>query len=303
MNWGRGACPEGTGYVGVDSAITVNNYVENDTFNGGNLALKGMDCVKQPTSAGQLNHYEIDVAQNQIDVYGTDAGTTSPLKHLATISNANLGLTRGLIWIEDVHYNASKFNAQGTHAFTWDNVGFDGPVLPRDLTYDVNDSLTSSGLSGRNNGLPVVNLGWGIAANTTHEFTVSGVASPSTATGALLTFGFWYEATPPFVINYAINGHAHTLAWPYPDTKSFTSRTIAIPLLLSELQAGTNTITLTPEVTMNIMNVDVVLVGAGGGADDSQTPTPPGTRSDPGRRSDFSSDSYDTVVQAEFLSR
>jgi hypothetical protein len=278
----RGAgttCPQGgNAYVGVDSAITVKNYVENDSFNGGNLAVKGIDCVKKATTAGQLNHYEIDVSQNQIDVYGTDAGTTSPLKHLTTISNANLGLTRGLIWIEDVHYNGNKFNNQGAHSFTWDNVGFDGPALPRDLTYDVNDSLTPSGLLGRNNGLPVVNLGWGVSANTTKTFSVSGVVSPGTATGALLTFGFWYEATPPFAINYAINGHAHTQAWPYPDNKSFTPRTLAIPLSLSELQAGTNTLAITPPVYMNIMNVDLVMVGAGGGGgsqgNTSSGPTP-----------------------------
>ena len=91
-----------------------------------------------------MNHIELRISQNEIDVYATDAGTTSPLKEIATITNANLTLTRGLIWLEDVHYNGNKFNTQRTNTFTWDNVGFDGPILPRDLAFDVNDSLTGA---------------------------------------------------------------------------------------------------------------------------------------------------------------
>ena len=88
------------------------------------------------------------MSQNQIDVYATDAGTTAPLHHIAVIQNANLTLTRGLIWIEHVQYNAGKFNSQRTHTFAWDNVGFDGPVLNRDLTFDVLDALTPGAVDG-----------------------------------------------------------------------------------------------------------------------------------------------------------
>ena len=62
---------------------------------------------------------------------------------MATIANANLTFTRGLIWIEDAHYNANKFgcHCQAQHTFTWDNVGFDGPVVARDLAFDANDAM------------------------------------------------------------------------------------------------------------------------------------------------------------------
>ena len=63
-----------------------------------------------------MNHYEVQVSTNQIDVYGTNAvhaGTPepghTPLVHIATIPNANLSFTRGLVWIEDAHYNGDKF--------------------------------------------------------------------------------------------------------------------------------------------------------------------------------------------------
>lgn len=78
-NGNANPCPQGSGsgYLGViiRSAIIINNYVANDFDNHGNtLQIRGYDCVKQSTEAGQLNHYEIQISQNQIDVYGTDAG-------------------------------------------------------------------------------------------------------------------------------------------------------------------------------------------------------------------------------------
>lgn len=271
--YSAGICPEGTsGYVGVDSAITISNYVENDTFNGGNLSLTALDCVKD-SDGTSMNHYEVDISQNQIDVYGTDAGTTTPLKHLETINNANLNFTRGLVWIEDAHYNGSKFNSEGIHTFKWDNFGFDGPVLPRDLSYDVLDHLTPNGQNSQNSGAPLLDLGWFINANQSQQYSINGMADPSTATGSLLLFNFWSESAP-LTFNYAINGHQHTFPWPYPDNLSFSPKTIAIPLVLTDLQAGTNNFSISPSAAANIADVNIALVGAGGG---TPLPTPTST--------------------------
>jgi hypothetical protein len=70
--------------------------------------------------------------------------TAATLKHLATIANANLGFTRGLVWIDDVHYNADKGGtpSQRPHTFSWDNVAFDGPFVYRDFSYDALDNNT-----------------------------------------------------------------------------------------------------------------------------------------------------------------
>ena len=259
---GKGAeCPEGPGYVGVDSAITVASGVENDTFNGGNLALHGIGCVKQPSQPGQLNHFEIDVSQNQLDVYGTDAGTVAPLKHLATIPNANLSFTRGLIWLEDAHYNANKFNTQGTHQFIWDNVGFDGPVLPQDRTVDILDNTTVYG-TNPNNGLSVLNLGWYIQSGQTQSFDFQN--TPDTqAAGSLLVFGYYWQGTAPLSFSYNVNGNAHTFDPTLPQ-QSFSANTIGIPLTLSELRAGDNTIAISPAQNMTIFNIDLIMVGEGG---------------------------------------
>jgi hypothetical protein len=253
------SCPgNNTGpVVTVDSAVVVNNFVGNDSFNGGSLQVRTDGCVAEPTAPGQLNHFELDISQGQIDVYGTDAGTTAPLKHLAVIPNANLTLTRGLVWVEDVHYNANKFGTQRTHTFTWDNVGFDGPVLPRDLAFDALDGLTP-------NGDGTLNLGWHAAANTPQAVTINGVTGIANASAALLTLNF-QNFSAPIALSYSLNGYpAHTQAWPYPDNTTNTWRTTALPVPLNEVVAGTNTIQISANDTLVFANVDLILVGAGG---------------------------------------
>jgi hypothetical protein len=88
----------------VDSAVVVRNYVMDDTNGLGgvrtNMAVQQLDCViAPPDNLGVMNHIEIQVNQNEIDVYATDAGVAaSPttLRKIASITNANLTLTRGL---------------------------------------------------------------------------------------------------------------------------------------------------------------------------------------------------------------
>jgi len=145
----------------VDSAAAVRSYVLDDTLGYGphreNDDSGLRDRVERP---GQMNHVELRISQNQIDVYATDAGvaaTSATLKHIAVVTNANLTLTRGLIWLEDVHYNGDKIldparSSQREHTFSWDNVAFDGPFTYRDFSYDAPDN-TVKGANG------AVNLG------------------------------------------------------------------------------------------------------------------------------------------------
>ncbi len=256
--------------IGVDSAITVSNYVENDSFNNGNLQVTGLDSCLASSTPGQMNHYEIDVSQNQIDVYCTNAFSgvlnlsVTPLRHVATIPNANLNFTRGLIWVEDGHYNADKFGNQRINTFTWDNVGFDGPVLPRDLTFDVpnNPALTVGNVNGYS---PTYEIGYDIGPNSSTTVTVPNLSSLSSASGGLLTFNFYDNTTEPFAFNYAINGHPHTYAWPFPWTNPNSPKTIGIPISLSDVVNGSNTITFsTGNYEMTVSNIDLIMIGAGG---------------------------------------
>lgn len=262
--------------VTVDSAAIVRSYVTQDSFTGSLPTIIRDNCIVEASGPSQMNHIEIRVSTAQIDVYGTDAfapgAALPPLKHLATIPNANLTLTRGLVWLVDAHYNGDKFGTQGTHTFAWDNVGFDGPVLPQDRAFDALDTMTPIGDGS-------FQLGWSISANSHQDISVPGVTQSAlnNATGALLTFGFWSEQVPS-AFTFSINGHSHSYPWPYPYQSSFTDLSLAIPIPLSDLHAGANTVTFTTSssYSINIANVDLVAVG-GGGSSGGPAPTPTAT--------------------------
>lgn len=256
-----GACPGGSpSHVGVGSFILINNYIGNDSDNSGNtISAHGYNCVVASTGPGNMNHFEVQVSQNQIDVYGTDAGVTptaANLKHLATILNVNLGFTRGLVWIDDVHYNADKGStpSQRQHTFSWDNVAFDGPFTYRDFSYDALDN-TAPGSNGS------VNLAKFSAANAASSWNVAGLPANPQAASARVLFNFNNETDPvPTAINVTVNGHVHSTPWPYPDSNTYTWRTFAVTIPLTDLVAGTNVVTIGSNQPQITSNVNIVLV-------------------------------------------
>jgi hypothetical protein len=263
-------CNSNLTQVGVDSAIVIRNYVMDESDRGGLAGFSTDGCVTKGVTNGLLNHFEVWVSQSQIDVYGTDPGSTT-LVHLARVVNANLTFTKGLIWIEDVHYNATKSRepcqcgTQKTHTYTWDNVGFDGPFTYRDVTFDVLDHMTPG--PNAPDGYPTVNLGWISDGSTPLGLTTLPMdsATIAAATGALLTLNI-DAGTPPPTLTYTVNGHAHTVAWPVPALV----RSVFVPVPLSDLVAGPNAVTLFTGSYIIVANVDIVLVAAVHGA---ATPT------------------------------
>jgi len=257
--------------VTVDSAVVVSSFVSNDSFTDvapGTIAVTPLDCVKASSGPGDMNHFELRIAQNGIDVYATDAGTLAPLKKIASIGNVTLPLTRGLIWIEDVHYNGDKEGLdQGTHTFTWDNVGFDGPKLARDLAFDVPDRMQP--MDGIYAGL--INLGWPVAPNDPQPLalTVPGVYHVARASAALLTLN--YSTFDPVTLSFRFNGGPwHDQAWPFPpcyvqnNAVLCGAKTVAFPVPLAEVVAGDNRVEFKSSDIAGIYNVDLILVGAGG---------------------------------------
>ena len=127
-------CP---GRVAVDQISVVRNYVLQQ------VPFTSSGCVVKGNANGALNHFEIRINQSRIEVWGSDAGSTA-VRLIASADNANITMTRGVIWVQDMHYNASKAGCCGgvdgrqtTHTFAWDNIAFDGPKPYRDLTFDV----------------------------------------------------------------------------------------------------------------------------------------------------------------------
>lgn len=243
---GSGTCPAANG-VSVDSMFETTNYSES------NVSFKIVGCVAESTNPTQQNHVEIQLSGTQAVVWATDPGSTT-LKEIATASVA-MPLSRGLVWIEDNHYNGDKFGSQATNTFGWDNLGFDGPILPRDLGFDVpaRNLVNSDGSE---------QLGWpgSVTLQTRADFPVTQ-ADIRAAGGALLEFN-WY-AQSDTVPTVSLNGNAAiSTTWP-SGWWDYVWHTIAVPVPLSQVVTGQNSISFGNNAG-GVANVDLILQGAGG---------------------------------------
>ena len=274
-----GLCPNGNNLNSsrwtVDSAVVVRNYVMEDVDYQGvafgvasnpPLKLNILDCViAPPDNSGIMNHIEVRVNQNEIDVYATDAGVAaSPatLRKIASITNANLKFTRGLVWLEDVHFNADEGGApsERNHTFVWDNVAFDGPFTYRDFSFDALDVGQFDATTN------TVNLGKISPANQTASWNVLNMPANPQASAVRVLFNFDNEFSPvPTVLNVVVNGHAHPTPWPYPDQLQNTWRTFAVIVPITDLVPGTNVVQLGSDQPMVTANVNLVLVDVPGG--------------------------------------
>jgi hypothetical protein len=250
----------------VGSAIVIRNYVMNDTSDPGagittNMAVQQLDCViAPPDDSGITNHVELKISQNQIEVWATNAGvvpSATNLKKIAVVTNANLPLTRGLIWLEDVHYNADKgeLPSQRQHTFVWDNVAFDGPFTYRDFSYDALDANQASN---------IWNLGKRSFPGQTASWDVLNMPANPQAAAVRVLFNF-YQPNSITAINVIVNGHAHSAPWPYPDTIGNVTRTFAVTIPITDLVPGTNVVQLGADQDMITSNVNIVLVNVPGG--------------------------------------
>ena len=149
--------------------------------------------------------------------------------------------------------------SQRQHTFAWDNVAFDGPFVYRDFSYDALDN-TLAGASGS------LNLGKYSVANQTTTWNVLNMPANPQASAARVLFNFNGEAHPdPTVLNVIVNGHSHTVPWPYPDQVQFSWRTFAVTVPLTDLVAGTNVVQLGADAGEIFSNVNIVLVDVPGG--------------------------------------
>ena len=208
-------------------------------------------CFNASRGVGDMNHVEIQINSTSVHVYVSQPGDPSSTKLMSDAEFA-VPLSQGVVWLEDVHYNVDKFNTQQTNTFSWSDLAFDGPVEPRDLGFDVLDSTVPGGTA--ENGLPLTNLGYPIRpGGGTLTLSVPNVTGVANATGALLTMTYWPQNAQ--TITYSLNGNPPLqFAWPYGNSGTYQSESVAMPIPLSEIVAGTNTVTLSTSDTGNGVN-------------------------------------------------
>jgi hypothetical protein len=254
--------PGNVGCVTANIEATVNyNYVSEPTNIDG--------CVPVSSGPGNNNHVEVQVNSAGVKVYMSNPGAPATTKLVADSTFA-VPLTRGVVWMEDVHYNGNKFNTEGTNTFTWSDFAFDGPILPRDLGFDVLDNTVAG--SAAPNGQPETNLGYFVPGNGTLSLSIPAVTAADLAasSGSLLELTYFPQSAQ--TITYTINGHTLSFPWPYAsDTAgasgpAFVSQSIAMPVPLADLVTGTNTVTVSTSDSngVNTANYDLILAGAGG---------------------------------------
>ncbi len=250
-----GVGKRGFSCVGVDSMFMTVDYVQRV------VPLRQDGCVLRSTRVGSNNHVEVRINSSGMRVYASDPGRPATTRLIAH-AHFKAPLTRGLIWIEDVHYNGNKFNSQQSNTFSWDNVAFDGPALPRDLVFDILDN-TRRGRPAEN-GLATVNLGYYLPASGTLKLRIPGVVRLGRAAGAVLEFSYWADNRQ--TITYSLNRHrALRFPWPFGGQATYVSETAAMPVPLANLRNGANALRLrtSDPAGVAIANVDLILKGAG----------------------------------------
>jgi hypothetical protein len=252
------------------------------------------ECVS--TSQGSLNHFEVQVSQTHVDVYGSDFspdnGQTFPNYKLLYSADINLPFTRGYVHFNAKNHATVKYGYGPDAVFHWDNLGFDGPVIAAPRAYEIpdNTTLTSNGsLDVQYNGT-ARNLGYLLLDDTTGK--PAGMYDPvnrinaltfqnvniAGATSATLTMNAFFNAAghpadTSWGISYRFNGGT----W---RTRNLTAGDLAqinavagapwgelsmlISVPVTDLVQGTNTMELLPlnapmDYPPVVTNIDMLL--------------------------------------------
>jgi len=231
-----------------------------------------------------MNHVEILISATRMRVYMSDAGTLH--MHLIDAADFTLPLTQGLVWLEDEHYNGSKFCATGGgcqqhNTYAWSDLAFSGPVEPRDLGFDVVDNSAvgpRSRMGDDPTGLPTTNLGYPelyshpvvVSTRADNSPTAADIAKAKGSLLTLCTSGYALATT----LHYAVNGRLNTFNTATTRTRTLSGKAtpaacLVVPVPLSEVKPGKNTISLYELITgldntVDFSNISLILQGAGG---------------------------------------
>ncbi|MGE4133367.1 MAG: hypothetical protein AB7F86_17115 [Bdellovibrionales bacterium] len=246
----------------IDSIHLIRNYAaEEVTWMDQNLKLTTLGCVIASDGPnGKMNHIEVRVSQDLMEVWASDAGSPD-LKKIAVMQNLNLPFSRGYLTFGDYHNNPGTYGRPelANHTFAWDNIAFDGPSWPMDVVAGVLDNVVDMG-SGQ------LSLGWlsesaSPTVVTTQPLTASQVSAAQSggsvvlSTGLFVPFGFSSQT-----IRYSVNGVQLSAAYPFAIEEN-ARQAISLPVPASALKVGPQTISIWGGGMLIIYNIDLRLVG------------------------------------------
>jgi hypothetical protein len=169
-------CPGPSGWTAFPNLRTYSRYQETAVHDENGFDSWCTSAIQ--TEQGHLNQVVVKLSQTHIEVDATDAspdGVNFGALRKVYSAPINLSFSRGYVYF-GVHNHATvKYAGLPSWNVPWDNFAFDGPQLPADRVYQVDNSAVPDG-SG-------MDLGWWLPDSTT------GGASPALALGNVSTAG------------------------------------------------------------------------------------------------------------------
>jgi hypothetical protein len=256
-------------------------------------------CAK--TLPGSLNHFEVDISAQHINIYASDYspddGQTFPNFHQIYSADVTIPFTRAYVHVAARDHATKKYGYGPDWVYHWDNIGFDGPIIQNWRAYEVADNTTTTEYPA-GSGTIVMNLGYQLLDGTTGKpagiydpvnavgpLQIPGVNPPG-ETSATLSFNMSFNAIAHVAdttwgISYRFNGgtwHTHQLtadevgALNAQDSEGNIG--LVLPVPVADLRTGTNTLDFLPvnapmDMPPVVANIDLFLYGAGYG------PAPP----------------------------
>ena len=255
-----------TDQVSVSRVVVIDDYVQ--TFI--DISDDQRHCV--PMTPGHLNHVEVDVSTQHVVISASPASddgvTFAPVEKLAE-TDISLPFTRGYVQISVYNHASVKYstgNSIDAYIAQFDNMGFDGPVLPVEVAAEVPDSLTSAPVPAQSIFTKAVNIGYVLGDLGKDGFSAPLSFTPIDLTGAksARVAMIWWALPPSsnggqgdlsdYELDYRINGGTSHAYHYTADQLAFfaaqlaaqqpVSGTLGVSLAVdpAELVSGTNTI-------------------------------------------------------------
>jgi hypothetical protein len=174
-------------------------------------------CI--PAQEGKLNHFELSVSQQKIEITATPFSADgqqfgAPSVLLST--NVNLPFSRGYVHISVHNHATMKYSNDQISAWVarWDNVGFDGPIISNWREYEVPDALTP-GMDAWDRKGPVLSVGYKVAdvAKGPSSTFKLGAVDIADVEAAKISVSSWYLLEEATVATYALRYRFNGGAW------------------------------------------------------------------------------------------
>jgi hypothetical protein len=215
---------------------------------------------------GQLNHFELRLSTDRLELEVTNFDDPDGPRSFVTVESLALPFSRGYVHLEHVQFSAAQDGLEGceegvpntcptpSQTFRWDNVAFDGPVLPTPRAYDVPEP---GNIGPENEGAYV---GWPLWDGSDLTVTFPDVDLEGVVAAGL---GWTVLGANGQVYEYRLNeGAWHTSVVPDGPEATATLRGYSVALDLGELVVGSNTLdvrAVDPGTIEGVGNIDLTL--------------------------------------------